>query len=165
MSEIINNTKATTIIEHITYHLTGNSSSTYIFTDNELKGEYDINVIPTKKHLYDHIILDSDVEKKFAEELENNPEIVVYVKLPRGFYISTPVGKYNPDWAIVFRENYVKHIYFVAETKGSMSTLQLRESERSKIECAKKHFEIISKNQVKYDQVNDYKTLLEKVMK
>ena len=165
MSEIINNTKATTIIEHITYHLTGNSYSTDIFTDNELKGEYDINVIPTKKHLYDHIILDSDVEKKFAEELENNPEIVVYVKLPRGFYISTPVGKYNPDWAIVFRENYVKHIYFVAETKGSMSTLQLRESERSKIECAKKHFEIISKNQVKYDQVNDYKTLLEKVMK
>lgn len=165
MSEIINNTKATTIIEHITYHLTGNSYSTDIFTDNELKGEYDINVIPTKKHLYDHIILDSDVEKKFAEELENKPEIVVYVKLPRGFYISTPVGKYNPDWAIVFRENYVKHIYFVAETKGSMSTLQLRESERSKIECAKKHFEIISKNQVKYDQVNDYKTLLEKVMK
>ena len=161
---IINDEKATTIIQHITYQLTGNNYTTDVFTDNVLKGKLGVNVIPTKKHLYDHLLYDSKIEREFAESLENNPEIVVYVKLPSGFYISTPVGKYNPDWAIAFREGSVKHIYFVAETKGSMSTMQLRLIENTKIECARKHFESISTQYVKYDVVQNYSALLKKVM-
>ena len=162
---IINDEKATTIIEHITYHLTGDSYDLEsVFTDSEFKGKFGVNVIPTKKHLYDHLLYDSNIERGFAESLENNPEIVVYVKLPSGFYISTPVGKYNPDWAIAFREGSVKHIYFVAETKGSMSTMQLRLIENTKIECARKHFESISTQYVKYDVIQNYSALLQKVM-
>ena len=87
-------------------------------------------------------------------------EVAVYVKLPDGFYISTPVGKYNPDWAIAFNEGEVKHIYFVAETKGSMRTMDLRDVEKAKIHCAKEHFKKISSDKVIYDVVNGYDELL-----
>jgi type III restriction enzyme len=87
------------------------------------------------------------------------------VKLPGGFYINTPVGKYNPDWAIAFNEGNVRHIYFVAETKGSLSTLQLREIERLKIDCAREHFRAISNGSVKYDVIDSYQTLIEKVLR
>ena len=90
--------------------------------------------------------------------MELNDEVVVYTKLPRGFYINTPVGRYNPDWAIVFNGD-VKHVYFVAETKGSLNSAQLREIERTKIECARRHFEAISNSAVKYDVVSNYKEL------
>ena len=89
----------------------------------------------------------------------------MYVKLPHGFYISTPVGRYNPDWAIAFRQRPVKHIYFVAETKGSMNSLELREIERSKIHCAREHFKAISGENVVYDVVDSYQALLDKVMR
>lgn len=117
------------------------------------------------KHLYDHIVYDSKNEQEFATELDTNKDVAVYVKLPSGFYISTPVGKYNPDWAIAFCEGTVKHIYFVAETKGSMRSMDFREIEKSKIYCAKKHFEAISSDKIKYHVVDDYKHLLELVMK
>ena len=91
--------------------------------------------------------------------------MAVYVKLPKGFYISTPVGKYNPDWAIAFNEKEVKHVYFVAETKGSLSSMQLRLIEEAKIHCAREHFKAISTEDVKYDVVDDYETLMEMVMK
>ena len=87
---------------------------------------------------------------------ENFAEVAVYVKLPDGFYISTPVGYYNPDWAIAFYEGTVKHIYFVAETKGSMSSMQLRLIEESKIHCAREHFKAISNGEVVYDVVDSY---------
>ena len=102
---------------------------------------------------------------KFAEELDTSDEVAVYVKLPDGFYISTPVGRYNPDWAIAFYEGKVKHIYFVAETKGSMNSMQLRLIEDSKIHCAREHFKAISNANVIYDVVDSYKSLLDKVMK
>ena len=89
----------------------------------------------------------------------------MYVILPNSFYISTPVGKYNPDWAIAFYEGTVKHIYFVAETKGSMSSMQLREVEKAKIHCAKEHFKAISGDHVVYDVVDSYSALYNKVMK
>ena len=89
----------------------------------------------------------------------------IYVKLPDSFYIATPVGHYNPDWAIAFYEGTVKHIYFVAETKGSMSSMQLRLIEESKIHCAREHFKAISSGNVVYDVVDSYQTLLERVMK
>lgn len=104
-------------------------------------------------------------ERDFSSELDANSDIAVYVKLPDSFYISTPVGHYNPDWAIAFYEGTVKHIYFVAETKGSMRSMQLRLIEESKIHCAREHFKAISGNNVIYDVVDSYKSLLEKVMK
>ena len=108
------------------------------------------------------MIYDSAIEKNFAEALEVSDVVTVYVKLPRGFYISTPLEKYNPDWAIVFREGEVKNIYFVAETKGSMASMQLRFIEKNKIECARKHFKTISTDNLRYDVVHNYKELLEK---
>ena len=101
----------------------------------------------------------------FAEQIDTSNEVAVYVKLPKGFYISTPVGKYNPDWAIAFHEGKVKHIYFVAETKGSMSSMQLRLVEEAKIHCAREHFRAISTGSVIYDVVDSYGALLGKVMK
>ena len=117
------------------------------------------------KHLYDHIVYDSTNERDFAKDLDTNNSVAVYVKLPDGFYISTPVGHYNPDWAIAFHEGAVKHIYFVAETKGSMSSMQLRLIEESKIHCAREHFRAISGDNVVYDVVDSYTSLLEKVMR
>ena len=117
------------------------------------------------KHLFDNIVYDSTIEKEFAENLDINVDVAVYVKLPNSFYISTPVGKYNPDWAIAFYEGKVKHIYFVAETKGSMESMQLRKIEESKIHCAKEHFKAISNGNVVYDVVDSYNSLLNKVMK
>ena len=96
---------------------------------------------------------------------DTNTDVAVYVKLPDGFYISTPVGHYNPDWAIAFYEGSVKHIYFVAETKGSMNSMQLRLIEESKIHCAREHFKAISNGNVVYDVVDSYTSLMEKVMK
>ena len=116
-------------------------------------------------HLFSHIVYDSTNEKSFAEKLDTDTQVAVYVKLPNSFYISTPVGKYNPDWAIAFKEGIVKHIYFVAETKGSMESMQLRKIEESKIHCAKEHFKAISNENVVYDVVDSYDTLLNKVMK
>ena len=108
---------------------------------------------------------DSTNERDFAADLDTNTDVAVYVKLPDSFYIATPVGHYNPDWAIAFYEGTVKHIYFVAETKGSMSSMQLRLIEESKIHCAREHFKAISNGNVVYDVVDSYKTLLERVMK
>ena len=97
--------------------------------------------------------------------MDTSADVAVYVKLPDSFYIATPVGKYNPDWAIAFYEGAVKHIYFVAETKGSMSSLQLRSIEESKIHCAREHFKAISNDNVVYDVIDSYQALLDRVMK
>jgi type III restriction enzyme len=123
----------------------------------------DKNAIETKKHIYDHLITDSNVEREFAKELEGHKEVSIYAKLPKGFFINTPVGNYNPDWAIVFDEKDVKHVYFIAETKGSLDSLEFREVEKAKIECAKKHFSAISDNTVKYDVVDSYDRLMDLV--
>lgn len=162
---LINDEKATAIIEHITYDVLDDKYGTDVFTDLTIKGRLGVNAMKAKKHLYDHIVYDSSNEQAFATELDTNTNVAVYVKLPDGFYISTPVGHYNPDWAIAFYEGTVKHIYFVAETKGSMNSMQLRLIEESKIHCAREHFKTISNGEVVYDIVDSYKTLLEKVMK
>ena len=104
------------------------------------------------------------MERRFAESLDGAAEVFIYAKLPRGFYIPTPVGHYSPDWAIVFREGRVKHIYFVAETKGTMDSLNLHPIEKAKIDCAKKLFAKLSNGLVIYDQVVSYQDLLNKVM-
>lgn len=165
VAALINDEKATAIIQHITYDVMDEKYSTDVFTDPTIKGRLGVNAMKAKKHLYDHIVYDSSNEQAFATELDTNTNVAVYVKLPDGFYISTPVGHYNPDWAIAFYEGTVKHIYFIAETKGSMNSMQLRLIEESKIHCAREHFKAISSGEVVYDVVDSYKTLLEKVMK
>lgn len=162
---LINDQKATAIIEHITYDVLDECYGMDVFTDPTIKGKLGVNAMKANKHLYDHIVYDSSNERDFATDLDTNTDVAVYVKLPDGFYISTPVGHYNPDWAIAFYEGNVKHIYFVAETKGSMNSMQLRLIEQSKIHCAREHFKAISGDNVVYDVVDSYKSLLEKVMK
>lgn len=162
---LINDEKATAIIQHITYNVLDEHYGTDVFTDPTIKGKLGVNAMKAKKHLYDHIVYDSTNERDFAEELDSSSDVAVYVKLPDGFYISTPVGHYNPDWAIAFYEGNIKHIYFVAETKGSMNSMQLRQIEASKIHCAKEHFKAISNGNVVYDVVDSYKSLLENVMR
>lgn len=162
---LINDEKATAVIEHITYNVLDEEYDTKIFTEPTIKGKLGVNAMKANKHLYDHIVYDSTNEQKFAEDLDTNNDVAVYVKLPDGFYISTPVGHYNPDWAIAFYEGTVKHIYFIAETKGSMSSMQLRLIEESKIHCAREHFKAISSDNVVYDVVDSYQALLDKVMR
>ncbi len=162
---LINDEKATVVIEHITYDVLDDHYGTDVFTDPAIRGRLGVNAMKAKKHLYDHIVYDSAGERDFAAGLDSNTSVAVYVKLPSGFYIATPVGHYNPDWAIAFYEGTVKHIYFVAETKGSMDSMQLRLMEQSKIHCAREHFKAISGGNVVYDVADSYKSLLEKVMR
>ena len=162
---LINDEKATAIIQHITYNVLDEHYDTDIFTEPTIKGKLGTNAMKAQRHLYDHIMYDSTNERDFAANLDTNTDVAVYVKLPDSFYIATPVGHYNPDWAIAFYEGTVKHIYFVAETKGSMSSMQLRLIEESKIHCAREHFKAISNGNVVYDVVDSYQTLLERVMK
>lgn len=164
---IINDCKASAVIQCITYKKLNDEFSTDIFTVDALRGKLGINAIESKKSLYDLVVLDSmGVEKNFAESLEREDDVVVYTKLPRGFYINTPMGKYNPDWAVAFREGSVKHVYFVAETKGNdLLSSQIRSSEKSKITCAMRHFDTISDGSLIYSVVKDYQSLYDVVRK
>ena len=125
----------------------------------------DISESLSERHIYDYVITDSKTERTFVEELDTSTEVVVYAKLPKGFFIPTPVGTYNPDWAISFKEGSVKHVYFVAETKGSMASMELREIEKTKIKCARKFFDEINQKidpkKVKYDVVDGYGKLMD----
>jgi type III restriction enzyme len=105
-------------------------------------------------------IAEQSVERRFAQDLEAANEVCVYAKLPKGFQIPTPVGNYSPDWAIAFYAGTVKHIFFVAETKGTMETLQLKPIEQAKIRCARKLFNEISTENVVYHDVDSYQSLL-----
>ena len=165
VGNMINQVKALAVIQHIEYHKLDEHFETDIFAESTLKGKLGINAIESAKSLYDLVVVDSQgIEKKFAEELEAHDDVVVYTKLPRGFYINTPMGKYNPDWAIALKEGEVKHIYFVAETKGSLESGQLRGTEAAKIECARQHFQTISSGDIKYDVVTCYAELMNVVM-
>ena len=168
VGNIINDEKAMAVVQKICYQRTNNTYDVDIFTKDTLRGKIGINAIESTKSLYDLVVVDSEgVEKRFAEALETRDEVAVYTKLPRGFYINTPMGHYNPDWAIAFNEGTVKHIYFVAETKGNeWQRSQLRGAEDAKIECAARHFEAIShNNNIVYGVAKGYKTLYDKVMK
>jgi type III restriction enzyme len=160
-ARLINEQKATTIVESLTYDVINETFKESIFTQNTLKGHYGKNAIPAEKHIFDYVVTDSKIERTFAKELDISKEVQVYAKLPRGFFIPTPLGNYNPDWAIVFNEGDTKHIYFIAETKGSMESLELRGIEEAKIDCARKHFAKLNTGQLTYDVVNSYEKLME----
>ena len=159
-AKIINEQMATQIIEHITYNKLDSAYDTDLFTSANLRGKLGLNAMAANRSLYSHIIYDSENEKRFAGELDVNAKVAVYVKLPGGFFISTPVGKYNPDWAIAFNEGSVKHIYFIAETKGNSDAAELRGVEKAKIACAKAHFAAISSESVTYSVVDSFAELM-----
>ena len=165
-ARIINSCKAMSVIEHIEYNKMDGTYDKDVFTENTLRGKLGENAMKSKKSLYDLVVVDSKGEMNFAEALEREDMVQVYTKLPRGFYINTPVGHYNPDWAVVFKEDSgVKHIYFIAETKGSIIEADLRDVEKAKIACATKHFQSIGASDVKYSVVDSWETLYSKVMK
>lgn len=162
-ARLMNEQKATVIVEHIAYDPTGDTHTMDIFTQDKPKEDFS-KAVKADHHIYDYVFTDSKNERDFVRELDTSTAVVVYAKLPRGFFIPTPVGNYNPDWAIAFQEGKVKHVYFVAETKGSMSSMDLRKIEESKIECARKFFAKITSDQVKYDVVDGYGKLMELVI-
>jgi type III restriction enzyme len=161
-ARLINEQKATVIVEHLTYSAINETYGIDLFTED--KGRKDFSkAVRTNHHIYDYVFTDSTNERKFVELLDTGTEIEVYAKLPKAFSIPTPVGAYTPDWAIAFKQGTVKHIYFIAETKGSMSSMEIRPIEETKIKCARKFFSKITSDQVKYDVVDSYGKLMELV--
>jgi type III restriction enzyme len=164
---LINEQKATMIIEHLAYDPVEDKFDLDIFSAGQTKQDFSKAGDKLKRHIYDYVITDSGIERDFVKELDTCTEVIVYAKLPRGFLIPTPVGDYNPDWAVSFKEGSVKHVYFVAETKGSMSSMVLNEIEKTKIKCARKFFDEINRKyapeNVKYEVVNSFGKLMELV--
>ena len=159
VSRLINEVKASLILNNITYHkLDERHESATVFSNEKsiLRG-----APLMKKHIYDYLTTDSNIESNFAKELDESVEVVVYAKLPKSFHVATPIANYSPDWAIVFDKDKVKHIYFVAETKGTDSTAELREIEKLKIQCASEHFKAITGAEVQFKHVASFKTLME----
>ena len=166
-ARLINEQKATLIVEHLSYDPLEGRYDSSIFTENQTAQDLSKAGDKLKKSVYEYVVTDSQVERLFVEQLDVSDEVVVYSKLPRGFFIPTPVGDYNPDWAIAFRDGKVKHVYFVAETKGTMSTLQLKGIEEAKIECARKFFRSLNEKagteSVTFDVVDTFENLLQLV--
>ncbi len=167
VAKLINEQKASIIVERVSYNQIDGTFDSSIFAESKATGEFK-NAFKAEKHIRDYVFVDGiskehSVERRFAEDLDNADEVCVYAKLPKSFYIPTPVGNYSPDWAIAFREGSVKHIYFVAETKGNLDSLQLRGVETAKIECAKKLFNKMSTSRVRYEYVTSYADLLDKM--
>ena len=154
--------KAALIVEHVSYNQIEGEYEASIFTEEKSRESF-AKAFKADKHIQDYVFTDGyaekSVERRFAEALDAAEEVCVYAKLPRAFKIPTPVGNYSPDWAIAFEKEKVKHIYFVAETKGSLESLQLKPIEQAKIKCAKKLFDELSGKQVRYDVVDDYDKL------
>lgn len=161
--KLINEQKATMIVEHISYDTINGKYDNTIFTAEKNTQSFD-KAFLAKKAIQDYVFTDGSaemsIERRFAEDLDAAEEVCVYAKLPRTFQIPTPVGNYSPDWAIAFYEGKVKHIFFIAETKGTMESLNLRPIEQAKISCAKKLFNQLSTSRVKYHDVDSYQSLL-----
>lgn len=167
VSKLINEQKASIIVERVSYNQIDGSFDSAIFTESKATGEFKY-AFKADKHIRDYVFVDgfnkdASTERRFAEELDGADEVCVYAKLPKAFYIPTPVGNYSPDWAIAFKEGSVKHIYFVAETKGSLDSMELRGVEQAKIDCAKKLFNKMSTSKVRYEYVTNYGDLLDKM--
>ena len=156
---IIREQKSTMIVEAIHYNMTEGAYDSSIFT---VKSKMDFDrTYAAKKHITDYVFSDSQGERQFAHDLDEANEVVVYAKLSRSFQIPTPVGNYAPDWAIAMQKEGVKHIFFIAETKGTMSSMDITPIERAKIDCAKKLFDTISTVKVRYHQVTNYQDLID----
>ena len=167
VARLINEQKAGLIVEGVTYNTTNEVFDKEIFTA-ECHRVALSKVFPALRAVTDYVVTDGtaeqSVERKFVENLDKADEVAVYAKLPRGFYIPTPVGKYSPDWAIAFKEGKIKYVYFIAETKGTNESMELKSMEQAKIKCAEKLFEKLSNGEVHYGQVTDYKSLMDIVL-
>ena len=160
---LIKEQKATMIVEHISYNRTEQQYDASIFTEGKNRQPLE-KVYSAKKHILDYVFTDSKEERRFAEDLDKADEVCVYARLPRSFQIPTPVGRYAPDWAIAFHDNMgVKHIFFVAETKGSLNSMDLKGAEQAKIACAKRLFNSVSTSPVRYHEVTDYQNMLDEI--
>lgn len=163
MIRLIREQKATMIVDHISYNQIDGEYDSNIFTADKSNQSFD-KAFKAQKHVQDYVFTDGtaekSVERRFAEDLDSASEVCVYAKLPKGFNIPTPLGHYSPDWAIAFNEGTVKHIYFIAETKGSMSSIDFRPIEKAKIDCARVLFNKVNTSEVLYDAVNNYQELL-----
>lgn len=160
-ARLVNEQKATVIVEHLAYSATDETYGINIFTQQP---KQDLSKgVKANHHIYDYVFTDSQTERDFLEKLDAGTDIEVYAKLPKSFSIPTPVGGYTPDWAIAFKQGSVKHVYFIAETKGSMSSMEMRPIEETKIKCAQKFFAKITSDQVKYAMVDSYSKLMELV--
>ncbi|MDL2289132.1 DEAD/DEAH box helicase family protein [Clostridia bacterium OttesenSCG-928-F22] len=161
--KLIKEQKATMIVEHISYDQIDGEYDSAIFTAEKSSQSFD-KAFRANKAIQDYVFTDGtaeqSIERRFVQDLDAADEVCVYAKLPKGFHIPTPVGNYSPDWAIAFYEGTVKHIFFIAETKGTMDSLNLRPIEQAKISCAKKLFNEISTSNVKYHDVDSYQSLL-----
>ncbi len=157
--QIIREQKATMIVDHIHYHLTDGTYGSDIFTAAS-KAEFD-KAYQATKHVTDYVVSDSIGERNFAHDLDEASEVVVYAKLPRSFQIPTPVGNYAPDWAIAMQKGSVKHIFFIAETKGSLQSMQLNAIENAKIDCCTRLFNEMSTANVRYHKATCYQDLLD----
>lgn len=147
-SEAINRTKRLALVDGIKYTKIGDDHfyAQELFEQEELKG-FLKNILEVRKSIYTHVVYDSQgVEKSFAEDLEKNESIKVYAKLPPWFKVPTPLGTYNPDWAVVVQHDTEEKLYFVVETKGSTWWDDLRHLEAAKIKCGERHFEAIAKH-------------------
>ena len=161
-ARLIDEQKATVVVDHLTYIAVDEEYGVDIFAEEKLPVDSS-RAVKTNRHIYDYVFTDSKNEREFVALLDSGTEIEVYAKLPKAFSIPTPVGGYTPDWAIAFKQGVVKHVYFVAETKGSMSSMQFRKVEDTRIECARKFFTRINSEQVKYGVVNSFAKLMELV--
>lgn len=159
VNQIVREQKATMIVNHINYQMTDGKYDSDIFTASS-KAEFD-KAYEASKHVTDYVVADSIGERNFAHDLDEASEVVVYAKLPRSFQIPTPVGNYAPDWAIAMQRGNVKHIFFVAETKGSLQSMQLNAIENAKIECCTQLFKEMSTNNVRYHKVTKYQDLID----
>ena len=158
--KLIKEQKATMIVDHISYNLIEGGYDSTIFTQ-EKQSQSISKAYPAQKHIMDYVFSDSEGERKFASALDGASEVCVYAKLPRSFQIPTPVGNYAPDWAIAFNKGTVKHIFFIAETKGSLDSMELRGVEKAKIACARKLFNDASTSGVRYGAISKYEELLD----
>jgi type III restriction enzyme len=173
-TRLIREQKAAAVVEHLAYDLLEDRWDSEIFTEAQSRVDFSRavgriddkgKVIPLSRHVYDYVPIDGDssIERQFTQDLETSAEVVVYAKLPRGFAIPTPVGDYNPDWAIALEEGGTKHIYFVAETKGTMSSMELRAIEKAKIDCARQFFRDLDRSiapeRVRYEMVDSFAQL------
>ena len=146
------------IVDHIEYHAIDDEYDTTIFTERMPRNAS--SAMSVSKGIQDYVFPDSDGEAAFAYDLDAADDVEVYAKLPRTFSIPTPVGNYAPDWAIAFKKGSVQHVYFVAETKGTLDTLELRGVEDAKIACAKKLFNEANTSDVRFHEVTSYSDLL-----
>lgn len=162
VTRLINEQKATVIVDHLAYSPTDQTYAIDIFAQEKPKADFS-KAIAVQNHIYDYVFTDAGTEREFVKALDKGTEVEVYAKLPKSFFIPTPVGHYSPDWAIAFKSGTVKHIYFIAETKGSLSSLDLRRIEEFKIECARRFFAKITSDQVKYDVIETYERLMQLV--